>query len=306
MWPKTVTFELKDIVLDPELLALYYGYSFPQRFIAGLPDYREAPASQREDRPLTISGDRKPVVTHSTWQADVSMGDNGYYPTLPTGKNNGRDVVCITNAPKFARDLLERVSPTATARPDKLVVNQPKTITSFGHESLEVGEDSTRAVVFKPTSDTQAQRNLNFAIANLFAAVEWYESGKAKAEEAKKKAEAEAKAEAERKEAERKAREEKARKEREDNEKLEAEALKLYNATYGTTHSSWIYVGGGLYSWEKSALKRKWVEVAREARKAKAAFNPISSLRVSPIIPRTITTNNTRFADSLYDALRRW
>ena len=74
-----------------------------------------------------------------------------------------------------------------------------------------------------------------------------------------------------------------------DEANLEWEALKLYNASNGTSHLSWVYVNVGLYA-DHSETKRKWVEIARQARRAKVTAS------FSTYFPTYYSGTNTPFS----------
>jgi hypothetical protein len=115
---------------------------------------------------------------------------------------------------------------------------------AFTHHSdtipkhYRVGVGNTQARVNVPDSDTQALRNLNFAVANLRAYVEWVAGS-------------------------------------EDRAKLEAESLMLlavnsrglrvYNALRRSDYKSWVDVPGNT-----QALRDKWKRIADEASNADA------------------------------------
>ena len=140
--------------------------------------------------------------------------------------------------------------------------------------SIGAGYGDYQALVYKPTTEKQALRNLNFAIANL-AAYDWW--NKTGAEEARKKAEAEAKAKAE--EA-RKVKLEQAEKAR-----VAAElkgAIQLFNKLNSTNYASWdnfeFYRGHA----QRQATERKYVAAWK-------AINPSSIIVDGGISAATIS-----------------
>ena len=60
-------------------------------------------------------------------------------------------------------------------------VNSPFPITQDGKATVAVGTSPSglQARVYRPTTEEQAKRNLNFAIANLAAYVDWDQTGRA-------------------------------------------------------------------------------------------------------------------------------
>lgn len=178
---------------EPEL------YHFPQRFIAGVPP-------QIEDSMVATVGN------------NVFVGRTMFNPTLRTTGN--QSVVLNTEqVVKLSHELLAHSLNTPAVRKLAATDKEPLTIAAGQINS------STEARVYAPADKGAAQRNLNFAIANLAAYNYWVEEGEAKAKAA---AEAKAKAEAEAK-----------RKAKQDEHEY-AGALSLYNRVNGTSYHGFV------------------------------------------------------------------
>ena len=114
----------------------------------------------------------------------------------------------------FFRDAVKAVAPEHRAG---VIIGAGRAtkITMDGKPSLRVGNGSSKAVVYAPTCEQEAQRNLNFARANLAAYTGWLDEAPARA-----KAELEAK----------------------NRKDYERRGLEAYNMQANSKHSSWSAV----------------------------------------------------------------
>lgn len=100
------------------------------------------------------------------------------------------------------------------------VTRTRRIVDTDGIVTMRVGIGSTEARVYAPNSRRGAERNLNFAVANLAAYLDWEKR------EAERLLEEEAKARAE-------------RESRDDREEIERRALAAFNDQSGTKHIYW-------------------------------------------------------------------
>lgn len=138
-------------------------------------------------------------------------------------------------------------------------VAYPSPRTQDGKASVFAGNGGIQARVYRPTTEEQAQRNLNFAIANLSAYVEWDQRGRAE----------QARIEKEREENLRKA-EAEAAKEKARQARLKA-GLDLYNKTTGSRALTWGYTPVG------PVKQEEWAKKAEELADLQRRSNPYTS-----------------------------
>jgi hypothetical protein len=213
-------------VSDDELEIVLDGtYSFPQRYMLGI-DQEDTLARTSiagyNGRNLTIDGYTKGRAVIG------SVGRDSL--TTPAATIVGIDIA------KAARDLITRVEggklPATTYMDDK--------------ETVVAG----KARVYQAQSEGEAQRNLDFAVANLTSYIRYVDSIKpeqeAKAKEAAEKAQVEAKQAA-----------------------FYKAGIDLFNKVHGTRHFSW-----GTVSHAPLSIRDKWSKQAEEVAKLKRESNP--------------------------------
>lgn len=249
--------------LSDEAMALYFG-AFPQRVMAGVD-----PAPTTTQERLLLSE----TFTNNVG-ASLTVDSNGIYAMVKATPGIGGNYAVLTdkNLPKFLRSIVDH---------SVTFGRKVKHLTLDGKPSIKAGEGGAAGIVYKPTTQDQADRNLNFALANLEAHVWWETTGKAQAErEAKVKAEREAAA----------ARD---AKRREENlrriEKEEADGIAAYNKARGTSYrkfSDILFMG--------SAMKEQWIEVGKaqaqlkqekDQLRAEKIQNEINKSVISPLRP---------------------
>jgi len=198
--------------------------------------------------------------------ATVTVDNNGIYPMLRTNAQGGiHTVVVDRDVPALAFELFNK-----SARFGRDI----KATTQDGKPSIKVGTGSMAGIVYKPTTNEQAERNLNFALANLAAYEEWERTGRkvAEAREAALKA------------AEKRVAEEKAKREAEEakrqaeHARKRADALTFYNLTNGTRFYSWSSVG--LIG---EARIQQWIDLSESA-KALKKYSPIGGSSLRPTL----------------------
>lgn len=136
-------------------------------------------------------------------------------------------------------------------------IPEARSITQDGKASVTVGQGGTQARVYRPTSEEQAIRNLNFALANLEAYVRWDRQGRAeqaRIEQAREENLRKAEAEAKRRETRLK------------------NGLDLYNKVHSTRHMTWDRSGLSV------GFRGEWAEKAEEILKLQRASNPFTAL----------------------------
>lgn len=231
-----------------------YG-AFPQRYLTGL----TAPTTTKES-PLPAT-----FTNHSG--ASITVDSNGIYPMLKTSTRENFSVLIDRDLPAFLQAVISR-SPRYK--------RSARTVVQDGKPSIKVGDNGAAGIVYKPTTQDQAERNLNFALANLAAYLEWERVGKAEAER-KAKREAEEKAAAERR----------AKAEAEANlrriEQEEADGIRAYNKAMGTSYrkfSDVLFMG--------SIAKKQWIELGKAQKQIdrdRAIINPLRPA-YNPFAPR--------------------
>lgn len=212
---------------------------FPKRWITGI----ELPSEEDTLEPSyslnTLSYSRK---------VEVTTPGLGYVNVALRGDYNAENVTLNgQQAALLANTLLKRVRQEPT---------KVKFITTDGKNSVMAGN----GIVYAAATEGEAQRNLDFALANLASYLNWEQHGR---EEARKREEnlrrierAKAKAEAE---AEEKAKAEAAEKARKADKDRKL-GLHHYNVANGTLYGSWS--AAGIYS-EQTILK--WVALSKQA-----------------------------------------
>ena len=209
---------------------------------------------------------------------------NGF-STLAVESNNGQTVVRTSAAtlplnakdiPAIAQDLFQSSHDHYSTR----VLTAGKA--NGGSDTIVVGYDGTEARVYSPETEQAAQRNLNFALANLAAYNRFHKVTKpalekAKAEEAVKKAKIkEAEAEALK------------------GLRESADGLAFYNKQNNTTYGSWASI-----PFMGSIVRGQWIELAKAD---KATRKPVG---IRPIADTPFYGGRSIFAD-LYAAPQRF
>lgn len=211
-----------------------YG-AFPQRWIAGLPSKED----NLRTLPFTLS-DPSGRITTRVGKANMGglshSGKEGIRIQTPYAL--AEMPLEGTDAAKIAQALLERLPNGKEAGRTRL----------DGRTTVHVGS----AKVYEAMTEGEAQRNLDFALANLESYLHWELEGR----KLKAKRDAELAA-AEKRAAEQKEREAKAA-------ALEKKALAIYNAVQGTTYARFpIFMG--------TVQKQKWLDVAKQAEEVRKA-----------------------------------
>jgi hypothetical protein len=249
-------------VSDNEFEIVLDTYSFPQRYMLG--------TDQEQSLPFVHNNRR----TYMNGQGrTIELGTNGYHPELAVAGST-RTVLKSEDIPQFAYELFANSGYTPRAR-----INLPGGGTPF----ISVGTGDEQARINTPSNEKQAERNLNFAIANLKAYQQWVSVTKPAIERKKQedlaRLEAEAKAEA------------KAKAEKEAIEKKQAArskaGLDLYNRTFGTTFSSWASAHLSL------STREEWADKAEEIANLKRKSDPFR-ITSSMINAGTISASNLR------------
>lgn len=203
--------------------------------------------------------------------ASITVDSNGIYPMLRTDTAHGRfSVLRDEDLPAFLGAVIDRSTRLG---------NKIKHVVLDGKPSIKVGDGTKAGIVYKPTTDDQAERNLNFALANLAAYNYWVETGKAE-EERKAKREAELKAAVDRR----------AKEAAEANlrriEQEERDGLALYNKAHGRSYLSFASV-----PFMGSTAKQEWITLAKtkkalEREQFAASLNRGGYLTNAPVFPR--------------------
>jgi hypothetical protein len=220
-------------VSDDELEIALDHYSFPQRYMLGI-DQEDTLArtsiAGKNSRNLTIDG-------YSKGRAVIgSVGKDGL--SVPAATVEG------VNIAKAARDLAGRVEGAGT------LINT----TMDGKDTVAVGN----ARVYQAESAGEAQRNLNFAIANLTSYIRYVDQIKVEQERKAKEAAEAKKREVEAKQAAR-----------------NKAGLDLYNRVHGTRHMTW----GSLPVTLSLSTREGWADKAEEITKLKRESNPFISIQ---------------------------
>ena len=150
-----------------------------------------------------------------------------------------------------------------------------RSFTQDGKATVAVSNGGLEGRVYRPTTEEQAQRNLNFAIANLTAYVDWDQRGRAE----QIRAELEAKRKAELAEAEARLKEVRLK-----------NGLDLYNKVHNTRHLTWA---GPIFV--PAAQREAWAKQAEELAKLQRASNPFSFGGISPAVLRASDLYPTSF-----------
>lgn len=216
--------------------------------------------------------------------ARVTVSDNGMHPMFKienTGPYGDYGVLLSKDLPAF----LERTLKGSRFNRDI------KSFVLDGKPSIKVGEGTGGGIVYKPTTEDQAKRNLNFALANLAAFNEWEMSGR----EVQAKREANLKAAEERATKERQEREEREAKEaaereakRTETNRIRAKGLRMYNAANSrSTFAAWpTFMGDG--------IKDQWIALAKSS----------EAIKPKPLPPVTPSFDFIRMQDELNRAFR--
>lgn len=248
------TITLEGLKLSQEALELYYGV--PQRFIAGID-------------PATTTFQESPLSETFTNNAgaSITVDSNGIYPMIKANPNYGTFAVLRDrDLPKFLKAVIN--GSTQFGR-------KVKHVTLDGKPSIKAGEGGSAGIVYKPTTQDQADRNLNFALANLEASIWWETTGKAEAEIKAKR------------DAELKAAQERVTKLREENlrrvEKEEADGIAAYNKSKGTSYrkfSEIMFMG--------SVMKSEWIEIGKQQAQLKQEKEQVRKERMQNEINRAV------------------
>jgi hypothetical protein len=210
----------------------------PKRWITGIGLPSEEDTLEPYFSMNTASYDRKvEVTTPRLGYANVALsgGYNRENVTL-----DGKQMATLANT------LLKRIG--TDYRPVKFV-------TVDGKNSVKAGN----GIVYAAMTEGEAQRNLDFALANLASYLNWEQYGR---EEARKREENLRRIEQEKRQAEVRAKAE-AEEKRQAQEKLykeRAEGLRHYNVANGTNYGTWT--GAGIYS---EQTIQKWIDLAKQA-----------------------------------------
>jgi hypothetical protein len=201
----------------------------------------------------------------------ITVDNNGIYPMLKTSKGRHEYAVLRdADLPAFLKAMLDNSMRTK---------GRTTTVTVDGKPSVKVGDGGAAGIVYKPTTDDQAKRNLNFALANLAAYVEWETTGKAEAEaEAKKKAEALESLRKQAKEIEERAAKRRAEEAAENRKRRDA--LLFYNKVNLTSFYTW----SGIPFMSETIIKH-WIELSEANRRVR--FNSGGLIPTSPLYPTT-------------------
>lgn len=177
-----------------------------------------------------------------------------YYYGIPQ-----RFIVGITpeELKALARTKIDRLTTALEYINDTPGVPGAKPVTQDGKATVSVGQGGLEGRVYRPTTDEQAERNLNFAIANLEAYVDWEKRGR----EAQAKAELEAKRAAELKAAQDRLKETQLK-----------NGLELYNKLHSTRYLTWASL-----PYVPPAQREAWAKQAQELAQLQRASNPYTS-----------------------------
>ena len=216
-------------------------YCYPHSYLIGI----DPTTINQIERDLLM-----PTLTPKRGRRDVTYTNEGFNTRIETVPGYAA-ILDLDEVAKLSSELF-RMS---------FFASNPREAMDGDRKSIVAGSGSSRAAVYVPDTEAQAERNLNFAIANLKAYVDWVETGRKEAEE---KAE---KLRKEKEEAAEKARLEKERRERVLREEIERQrkaqeerkgALKLYNASTGRNDAYWR---------EPQHVIDRWIELYRTAQR---------------------------------------
>lgn len=223
-------------------------HAFPQRWMLGLSSEEDKLARTsikgRDTRNLTIDGYMQ------------GMAQIGHTGTVGAVTVEGIDIAYA------ARDLLGRVNGAKIAGSSYM----------DDKETVVAGN----AKVYQAQSDGEAQRNLDFALANLTSYIRYVDG--IKAEQEKRIAEAKRRAEEKQRIEEKQAARNKA-------------GLDLYNKINGTRYQSW-----GTVAHAPLSIREKWSDKAEELTKLRRDSNPFAIMADS-INAATISAANLRIGN---------
>lgn len=184
--------------------------------------------------------------------AKLTVSSHGRSPMIEVENTQGETIAVKLNA-RDAADYADAVLKATAYIPEAKITPR----FSLTPEHYRVGTGSTQARVNVPDSDTQALRNLNFAVANLRAYVEWVAGSKERAD-----------------------------KEAEELMLLavNSRGLRVFNALNSSDYKSWAEVPGN-----NPDLRDKWKLIAEDAVKADRERKLLDATKLSAPTINTAT-----------------